>query len=169
MDDSSPTRDRILLQGIFRAAGPSAASRALARLDAHLSAFMAQMQTAIEQQNPTVIWHGKGASRRPVEVWRQRYQTSGAMRKLIERYQQEGSSARQTSRNRKLTGIEFVPACLLTANRKYSLTVCIPCAKVKGRKVIRLFFCILRNVLIRNPVCRSSDFICRTVRAHHQS
>jgi flagellar FliJ protein len=50
--------------------------------------FMAQMQTAIEQQNQTVIWHGKSLEKAR-EVWRQRYQRLEAMRKLIERYQQE--------------------------------------------------------------------------------
>lgn len=50
--------------------------------------FMAQMQTAIEQQQQTVIWYRQSLEKAR-EVWRQRYQRLEAMRKLIERYQQE--------------------------------------------------------------------------------
>lgn len=50
--------------------------------------FLAQMQTAIEQQQQTLIWHQRSLEKAR-EVWRQRYQRLEAMRKLIERYQQE--------------------------------------------------------------------------------
>lgn len=50
--------------------------------------FMAQMQTAIEQQQNTVSWHRRALDKSK-EQWRQRYQRLEAMRKLIERYQQE--------------------------------------------------------------------------------
>ncbi|WOD12426.1 flagellar export protein FliJ [Pseudomonas sp. NyZ704] len=50
--------------------------------------FLAQMQTAIDQQHQTVAWHQQSLGKAR-EVWRQRYQRLEAMRKLIERYQQE--------------------------------------------------------------------------------
>ncbi|SDR89128.1 flagellar FliJ protein [Halopseudomonas xinjiangensis] len=50
--------------------------------------FMAQMQTAIEQQTQTVKWHETSLDK-VREQWRQRYQRVEALRKLIERYQQE--------------------------------------------------------------------------------
>lgn len=50
--------------------------------------FLAQMQTAIDQQHQTVIWNQQSLGKAR-EVWRQRYQRLEAMRKLIERYQQE--------------------------------------------------------------------------------
>lgn len=50
--------------------------------------FLAQMQTAIEQQQQTVTWNGQSLEKAR-EQWRQRYQRLEAMRKLIERYQEE--------------------------------------------------------------------------------
>lgn len=50
--------------------------------------FLAQMQTAIDQQQQTVVWHQQSLGKAR-EGWRQRYQRLEAMRKLIERYQQE--------------------------------------------------------------------------------
>ena len=50
--------------------------------------FMAQMQMAIDQQKNTVSWHARALDKSR-EHWRQRYQRLEAMRKLIERYQQE--------------------------------------------------------------------------------
>ena len=50
--------------------------------------FMAQMQTAIEQQTQTVKWYETSLDK-VREQWRQRYQRVEALRKLIERYQQE--------------------------------------------------------------------------------
>lgn len=50
--------------------------------------FMAQMQTAIEQQQKTVIWQQQSLAKAR-ETWRLKYQRLEAMRKLIERYQQE--------------------------------------------------------------------------------
>tara|TARA_R110000850_G_scaffold68172_7_gene152321 strand:+ start:397 stop:846 length:450 start_codon:yes stop_codon:yes gene_type:complete len=50
--------------------------------------FLAQMQTAIEQQQQTVTWNGQSLEKAR-EQWRQRYQRLEALRKLIERYQEE--------------------------------------------------------------------------------
>lgn len=50
--------------------------------------FLAQMQTAIEQQQQTVIWNGQSLEKAR-EQWRQRYQRLEAMRQLIERYREE--------------------------------------------------------------------------------
>lgn len=50
--------------------------------------FLAQMQTAIDQQKQTVIWHQQSLVKAR-ELWRQRYQRLEAMRQLIARYQQE--------------------------------------------------------------------------------
>ncbi|PKM31767.1 MAG: flagella biosynthesis chaperone FliJ [Gammaproteobacteria bacterium HGW-Gammaproteobacteria-11] len=50
--------------------------------------FLAQMETAIEQQGQTVKWHEQSLERARAQ-WRQRYQRLEAMRKLIERYRQE--------------------------------------------------------------------------------
>lgn len=50
--------------------------------------FLAQMQTAIEQQQQTVVWNGQSLEKAR-EQWRQRYQRLEAMRKLIERYREE--------------------------------------------------------------------------------
>ena len=47
--------------------------------------FMAQMQTAIEQQTQTVKWYETSLDK-VREQWRQRYQRVQALRKLIERY-----------------------------------------------------------------------------------
>jgi flagellar protein FliJ len=50
--------------------------------------FLAQMQTAIDQQQQTVKWHRLSADKAR-EQWRQRYQRLEALRALIERYRQE--------------------------------------------------------------------------------
>lgn len=50
--------------------------------------FLAQMQTAIDQQQQTVRFHKLGADKAR-EQWRQRYQRLEALRALIERYRQE--------------------------------------------------------------------------------
>lgn len=50
--------------------------------------FLAQMQTAIDQQRQTVTWNGQSLEKAR-EQWRQRYQRLEALRKLIERYQEE--------------------------------------------------------------------------------
>lgn len=50
--------------------------------------FLAQMQTAIEQQQQTVKWNGQSLEKAR-EQWRQRYQRLEAMRQLIQRYQDE--------------------------------------------------------------------------------
>ena len=50
--------------------------------------FMSQMQNAIEQQKQTQAWHQQSLERAR-EAWRQRYQRVEALRKLIERYQEE--------------------------------------------------------------------------------
>lgn len=50
--------------------------------------FLAQMQTAIEQQQQTVTWNSQSLEKAR-EQWRQRYQRLEALRKLIERYQEE--------------------------------------------------------------------------------
>lgn len=50
--------------------------------------FLAQMQTALEQQAQTVKWHRLSADKAR-EQWRQRYQRLEALRALIERYRQE--------------------------------------------------------------------------------
>ncbi|MFO7706351.1 MAG: flagellar export protein FliJ [Halopseudomonas sp.] len=62
--------------------------------------FLAQMQTAIEQQQQTLSWHQRSLEKAR-EVWRQRYQRLEAMRKLIERYQQE-ARARADKQEQKL-------------------------------------------------------------------
>ena len=53
--------------------------------------FMSQMQAAIEQQQQTLSWHAQSLERAR-ENWRQRYQRVEALRKLIERYQQEAQA-----------------------------------------------------------------------------
>ncbi|MFT6431349.1 MAG: flagellar FliJ protein [Halopseudomonas sp.] len=50
--------------------------------------FLAQMQTAIEQQQQTVIWNGQSLEKAR-EHWRQRYQRLEGLRKLVERYHEE--------------------------------------------------------------------------------
>ncbi|WP_373187753.1 flagellar export protein FliJ [Halopseudomonas sp.] len=50
--------------------------------------FLAQMQTAIEQQQQTVKWNGQSLEKTR-EQWRQRYQRLEGLRKLIERYREE--------------------------------------------------------------------------------
>lgn len=50
--------------------------------------FLAQMQTAIEQQQQTVTWNGQSLEKAR-EQWRLRYQRLEGMRKLIERYREE--------------------------------------------------------------------------------
>lgn len=62
--------------------------------------FMTQMQNAIEQQKQTVIWHQQSLERAR-EGWRQRYQRVEALRKLIERYQEE-ARARADKEEQKL-------------------------------------------------------------------
>src|SRR5690554_4332917 len=62
--------------------------------------FMSQMQTAIAQQQQTVGWHQQSLERAR-ENWRQRYQRVEALRKLIERYQQE-ARARADKQEQKL-------------------------------------------------------------------
>lgn len=62
--------------------------------------FMAQMQTAIEQQTQTVKWYETSLDK-VREQWRQRYQRVEALRKLIERYQQE-ARARADRQEQKL-------------------------------------------------------------------
>lgn len=62
--------------------------------------FMSQMQNAIEQQKQTVVWHQQSLERAR-EAWRQRYQRVEALRKLIERYQEE-ARARADKQEQKL-------------------------------------------------------------------
>src|SRR5690606_8700887 len=62
--------------------------------------FMAQMQTAIEQQRQTVSWY-ETSLERARETWRQRYQRVEALRKLIERYREE-ARARADKQEQKL-------------------------------------------------------------------
>ena len=62
--------------------------------------FMSQMQSAIEQQQQTLAWHQQ-ALERAREAWRHRYQRVEALRKLIERYQQE-ARARADKQEQKL-------------------------------------------------------------------
>ena len=62
--------------------------------------FMSQMQTAIEQQKQTLTWHQQSLERAR-EAWRQRYQRVEALRKLIERYQEE-ARARADKQEQKL-------------------------------------------------------------------
>jgi flagellar FliJ protein len=50
--------------------------------------FLAQMQTAIEQQQQTVTWNAQSLDKAR-EQWRQRYQRLEGMRKLIDRYREE--------------------------------------------------------------------------------
>ena len=62
--------------------------------------FMSQMQAAIEQQTQTVAWHQKSLQGAR-EAWRQRYQRVEALRKLIERYNEE-ARARADKQEQKL-------------------------------------------------------------------
>lgn len=62
--------------------------------------FMTQMQTAIEQQRQTLDWHRQSLERAR-DNWRQRYQRVEALRKLIERYQEE-ARARADKQEQKL-------------------------------------------------------------------
>ncbi|NLY59373.1 MAG: flagella biosynthesis chaperone FliJ [Gammaproteobacteria bacterium] len=62
--------------------------------------FMSQMQTAMEQQRQTLNWHQESLQRAR-ENWRQRYQRVEALRKLIERYQEE-ARARADKQEQKL-------------------------------------------------------------------
>ena len=62
--------------------------------------FMGQMQNAIEQQQQTLAWHQQ-ALERARAAWRQRYQRVEALRKLIERYQEE-ARARADKQEQKL-------------------------------------------------------------------
>lgn len=62
--------------------------------------FMSQMQNAIEQQQQTQAWHQQSLERAR-QAWRQRYQRVEALRKLIERYQQE-ARARADKQEQKL-------------------------------------------------------------------
>lgn len=62
--------------------------------------FMSQMQSAIEQQKQTLEWHQQSLERAR-ENWRQRYQRVEALRKLIERYQEE-ARARADKQEQKL-------------------------------------------------------------------
>lgn len=62
--------------------------------------FMSQMQAAIEQQKQTLDWHQQ-SQERARENWRQRYQRVEALRKLIERYQDE-ARARADKQEQKL-------------------------------------------------------------------
>lgn len=50
--------------------------------------FLAQMQTAIEQQKQTVTWHQLSVEKAR-DQWRQRYQRLEALRMLIDKYRQE--------------------------------------------------------------------------------
>ena len=61
---------------------------------------MSQMQTAMEQQRQTLNWHQESLQRAR-ENWRQRYQRVEALRKLIERYQEE-ARARADKQEQKL-------------------------------------------------------------------
>lgn len=62
--------------------------------------FMAQMQTAIEQQTQTVKWYETSLDK-VREQWRQCYQRVQALCKLIERYQHE-ARARADRQEQKL-------------------------------------------------------------------
>src|SRR5690606_8504167 len=62
--------------------------------------FMSQMQSAIEQQRQTLSWHEQSLERAR-DNWRQRYQRVEALRKLIERYQEE-ARARADKQEQKL-------------------------------------------------------------------
>ena len=62
--------------------------------------FLTQMQTAIEQQQQTLLWHQQSLERAQ-ENWRQRYQRVEALRKLIERYKEE-ARARADKQEQKL-------------------------------------------------------------------
>lgn len=62
--------------------------------------FMAQMQTAIEQQRQTLGWHQQSLERAR-SLWRERYQRVEALRKLIEKYREE-ARARADKQEQKL-------------------------------------------------------------------
>ena len=62
--------------------------------------FMTQMQTAIDQQKQTLVWHQE-ALEKARDNWRQRYQRVEALRKLIERYHEE-ARARADKQEQKL-------------------------------------------------------------------
>ena len=62
--------------------------------------FMSQMQNAIDQQKQTQAWHQQSLERAR-EAWRQRYQRVEALRKLIERSQEE-ARARADKQEQKL-------------------------------------------------------------------
>lgn len=62
--------------------------------------FMAQMQTAIEQQRQTLGWHQQSLERARA-TWRERYQRVEALRKLIEKYRDE-ARARADKQEQKL-------------------------------------------------------------------
>lgn len=54
--------------------------------------FLSQLETAIDQQRQAVAWHLNSVNKAR-EVWQQRYARLEALRKLVQRYQQEARLA----------------------------------------------------------------------------
>jgi flagellar FliJ protein len=54
--------------------------------------FLSQLETAINQQRQAAVWHLNNVNKAR-EVWQQRYARLEALRKLVQRYQQEARQA----------------------------------------------------------------------------